>query len=78
MNYRCAFKISIESYLEENTKHNKDKKNKKNRRRCYLEKKGKQIVSHESRIRATVTSGRKKKARLVHVFHFWFYICFVV
>lgn len=60
MNCRCAFKISIESYLEENTKHNKDKKN-KNNRRCYLEKKGKQIVSHESWIRATVTSGRKKK-----------------
>ena len=47
MNCRCAFKISIESYLEENTKHNKHKKN-KNNRRCYLEKKGKQIVSHES------------------------------
>lgn len=48
MNCRCIFKISIESYLEENTKHNKDKKNKNNRRRCYLEKKGKQIVSHVS------------------------------
>lgn len=48
MNCRYIFKISIESYLEENTKHNKDKKNKNNGRRCYLGKKGKQIVSHVS------------------------------